>query len=146
MLGFDLAHTTRLARETGGTWSRYAPADHDRPWPLDHGGMTDKSRELESSWARTRGHLAAAMSCLVEATTADLSGVQEWIDHNELSLAFDDLVDLGDDRELPLAFWFHLDRAAREMRLHSAALGMPHLTSADLCRRHLAAASEASDE
>ncbi|MFI1400968.1 hypothetical protein [Streptomyces sp. NPDC020681] len=29
-----------------------------------------------------------------------------------------------------------------EMRLYSDALHKPHLTAADLCRRHLAAASE----
>ncbi|MFF4576447.1 hypothetical protein [Streptomyces sp. NPDC001410] len=44
--------------------------------------------------------------------------------------------------ELPLAFWQHLDEAAREMNLYSAALDKPHLTSADLCLRHIAAAPE----
>nr|WP_232546752.1 MafI family immunity protein [Streptomyces antimycoticus] len=55
------------------------------------------------------------MSCLTETAEIDPSGVQEWLDHNELGLAFDDLVDLGHDRELPLGFWQHLDEAAREM-------------------------------
>ncbi|GAA3075147.1 hypothetical protein [Streptomyces glomeratus] len=82
------------------------------------------------------------MSRLTETAEIDPSGVQESLDHNELELAFDDLVDLGHDRELPLAFWQHLDMAAREMNLYSAALDKPHLTSADLCRRHMAAASE----
>ncbi|MGW1411529.1 hypothetical protein [Streptomyces sp. NPDC002403] len=54
---------------------------------------------------------------------------------NELGLAFDCLVDLGDDLELPLPFWQHLDGAAREMRLYSDALHKPHLTAADLGRR-----------
>jgi hypothetical protein len=57
------------------------------------------------------------MSCLTETAEIDPSGVQEWLDHNELGLAFDDLVDLGHDRELPLTFWQHLDMAAREMNL-----------------------------
>ncbi|MDN3057031.1 MafI family immunity protein [Streptomyces sp. SRF1] len=70
---------------------------------------------------------------------------REWLDHNELGLAFDDLVDLGHDHELPLAFWQHLDEAAREMNLYSSVLDKPHLTSADLCRRHIAAASESDD-
>jgi hypothetical protein len=71
--------------------------------------------------------------------------VQERLDHNELGLVFDDLVDLGHDRELPLAFWQHLDEAAREMNLYPGALDEPHLISADLCRRHIAAASESED-
>ncbi|MFF3036042.1 MafI family immunity protein [Streptomyces rubiginosohelvolus] len=33
------------------------------------------------------------------------------MEHNELGLAFDCLVDLGDDLDLPLSFWRHLDRA-----------------------------------
>ncbi|MEU6215321.1 hypothetical protein ABZ891_36170 [Streptomyces sp. NPDC047023] len=52
------------------------------------------------------------------------------------------MAELGDDLDRPLSFWQHLDRAAREMRLYSDALHKPHLTAADLCRRHLAAASE----
>ncbi|GGK28495.1 hypothetical protein GCM10011583_70570 [Streptomyces camponoticapitis] len=105
--------------------------------------MTD--HRLASSWTTTRDHLTAAMSCLTETAEIDPSGVQEWLDHNELGLAFDDLVDLGHDHELPLAFWQHLDEAAREMNLYSSVLDKPHLTSADLCRRHIAAASESDD-
>ncbi|MFF1894622.1 hypothetical protein [Streptomyces sp. NPDC058206] len=55
------------------------------------------------------------------------------------------MVDLGDDLDLSLTFWRHLDRAADEMRLYGEALHKPHLTAADLCRRHVAAASERSN-
>ncbi|MFE7112901.1 MafI family immunity protein [Streptomyces sp. NPDC057600] len=48
--------------------------------------------------------------------SVDLSATLEFLEHNELGLAFDCLVDLGDDLDLPLAFWQHLDRAAREIR------------------------------
>ncbi|MFD4610518.1 MafI family immunity protein [Streptomyces sp. NPDC058440] len=105
--------------------------------------MTD--HPLVSAWTTTRNHLTAAMSCLTRTEEIDLSGVQEWLDHNELELAFDDLVDLGHERELPLCFWQHLDEAAREMNLYSAALDKPHLTSGDLCRRHIAATSESEN-
>ncbi|MEV5149885.1 MafI family immunity protein [Streptomyces sp. NPDC052727] len=105
--------------------------------------MTD--HPLAPSWTTTRDHLTAAMSCLTETAEIDPSGVQDWLDHNELGLAFDDLVDLGHDHELPLTFWQHLDKAAREMNLYSSVLDKPHLTSADLCRRHIAAASESDD-
>ncbi|WP_329302310.1 MafI family immunity protein [Streptomyces sp. NBC_00659] len=104
--------------------------------------MTVDREALQSSWNQTRGHLDAARVHLTGLPNIDLSVTLEFLEHNELGLAFDCLVDLGGDLELPLAFWQHLDRAAREMRLYSDALHTPHLTAADLCRRHLAAASE----
>ncbi|MCX4682740.1 MafI family immunity protein [Kitasatospora purpeofusca] len=104
--------------------------------------MTDHRETLRSSWDRTRTHLTAARTHLIGISDVDLSAAQEYLDHNELGLAFDCLVDLGCDLDLPLLFWQDLDRAAREMRLYSTDLHTPHLTSADFCRRHLAAACE----
>ncbi len=72
----------------------------------------------------------------------DLSFTAEFLNQNELGLAFDCLVDIGYDLELPLIFWQRLDLAAKEMQLYSQTLRTPHLTAADLCRRHLAAAAE----
>ncbi|MFG5717774.1 MafI family immunity protein [Streptomyces murinus] len=104
--------------------------------------MTVDREALQTSWNRTRNHLDAARGHLTGLANIDLSATLEFLEHNELGLAFDCLVDLGADLDLPLIFWQHLDRAAREMRLYSATLHTPHLTAADLCRRHLAAASE----
>ena len=104
--------------------------------------MTVDPEALQASWNRTRGHLDAAREHLTAPCDIDLSTTLEFLEHNELGLAFDCLVDLGDDLDMPLAFWQHLDLAAREMRLYRDALHKPHLTTADLCRRHLAAASE----
>ncbi|MEV8204263.1 MafI family immunity protein [Streptomyces sp. NPDC079189] len=104
--------------------------------------MTDDRVVLQASWNQTRDHLDAARAHLTRLPDIDLSATLEFLEHNELGFAFDCLVDLGDDLDLPLSFWQHLDRAAREMRLYSDALHTPHLTAADFCRRHLAAASE----
>ncbi|MFF4215422.1 MafI family immunity protein [Streptomyces nondiastaticus] len=104
--------------------------------------MTVDRDALQASWNRTRGHLNAARVHLTGLPNISLSATHEFLEHNELGLAFDCLVDLGDALDLPLTFWQHLDRAAREMRLYSDALRKPHLTAADLCRRHLTAASE----
>lgn len=104
--------------------------------------MTDDREVLQVSWTRTRDHLDAARAHLAGLPGVDLSATLEFLEYNELGLAFDCLVDLGGDLDLPLTFWQHLDRAARAMRLYSDALYKPHLTAADLCRRHLAAASE----
>ncbi|MGW3738973.1 MafI family immunity protein [Streptomyces sp. NPDC005148] len=103
--------------------------------------MTVDRAALQTSWNQPRGHLDAARVHLTGLPNIDLSATLEFLEHNELELAFDCVVDLGDDLDLSLAFWQHLDRAAREMRLYSKAL-QPHLTAADLCRRHVAAASE----
>ncbi|MFJ8440927.1 MafI family immunity protein [Kitasatospora griseola] len=104
--------------------------------------MTVDREALQAGWRRTRGHLDAARARLAARPGVDLAVTVEFLEHNELGLAFDCLVDLGDDHDASLAFWQDLDGAAREMRLYGDALHKPHLTSADLCRRHLAAASE----
>ncbi|MER7806377.1 MafI family immunity protein [Streptomyces sp900116325] len=104
--------------------------------------MTVDRAELQAGWNRTLGHLDAARVHLTGLPNTDLSATLEFLEHNELELAFDCMVDLGDDLDLSRTFWQHLDRAAREMRLYSEALHKPHLTAADLCRRHVAAASE----
>ncbi|MFF2629300.1 MafI family immunity protein [Kitasatospora griseola] len=104
--------------------------------------MTVDREALQAGWNRTRGHLDTARARLAGRPGIDLSVTLDFLEHNELGLAFDCLVDLGDDHDAPLAFWQDLDRAAREMRLCGDALHKPHLTPADLCRRRLAAASE----
>ncbi|MFD6293832.1 MafI family immunity protein [Streptomyces sp. NPDC060235] len=104
--------------------------------------MTVDREAFQASWNETRGHLDAARVHLTGLPDIGRSATLEFLEHNELGLAFDCLIDLGDDLDLPLTFWQHLDRAAREMRLYSDALHKPHLTAADVCRRHLAAASE----
>ncbi|WP_411096317.1 MafI family immunity protein [Streptomyces sp. 020-2-3H-GM] len=113
-----------------------------RPGTSNTGAMTVDRQAPQASWNRTRGHLDAARVHLTDLSDIDLSATDEFLEHNELGLAFDCLVDFGDDLDLPLAFWEHLDQAAREMRLYSDALHKPHLTAADLCRRYVAAASE----
>ncbi|MFD5621307.1 MafI family immunity protein [Streptomyces yangpuensis] len=104
--------------------------------------MTLDRGALQAAWNQARRHLEAARTRLTELPDLDLSATLEFLEHNELELAFDCLTDLGDDLDLPLGFWQDLDLAARQMRLYSDALHKPHLTAADLCRRHLAAASE----
>ncbi|WDO07611.1 MafI family immunity protein [Streptomyces murinus] len=104
--------------------------------------MTVDRGAVQASWNRTRNHLDAARIHLTGLANIDLSATLEFLEHNELELAFDCLVDLGDGLDLPLTFWQHLDRAAREMGLYNDSLYKPHLTAADFCRRHIAAASE----
>ncbi|KOG73996.1 hypothetical protein ADK77_07500 [Streptomyces antibioticus] len=130
-----------MRRASAGEADRRKPRDRTHNTG-DTDAMTADREAVQASWNRTRNHLDAARSQLTGLADIDLSATLEFLEHNELGLAFDCLVDLGDDLDLPLTFWQHLDRAAREMRLYSDALHTPHLTAADLCRRHLAAASE----
>lgn len=95
-----------------------------------------------ASWKRTRGHLDAARAHLVCLPGIDLSATMDFLEHNELGLAFDCMVHLADDLGLPLGFWQHMDRAAREMRLYSDEPHMPHRKAAASCLRHLAVAAE----
>ncbi|KAA6200245.1 MafI family immunity protein [Streptomyces parvus] len=105
------------------------------------GAMTHDREALAASWKRTRTHLDAARAYFAPLPGIDLSTTTEFLDHNELGLAFDCMAHLADDLGLPLDFWRHMDRAAREMRLYSDEPHMPHREAADSCLRHLAAAS-----
>lgn len=101
--------------------------------------MSFRHEDLESSWGRTTTHLNAARSALTSVDGVDLSWVDEFLDHNELGLAFDTLVDLGDELDLPIPYWQTLDQAAREMQLYTVGSAAPHAPAAATCRRHLAA-------
>jgi hypothetical protein len=99
----------------------------------------------EASWEQVKNALEAAAALLVSGDLSEgLADFGDYLARNELELAFDELVAVGDDLELDIEFWLLLDSAAREMRLYSAAINLPHLTSADLCRRHVAVHSETS--
>jgi len=79
------------------------------------------SPELRASWAISLRHLAASRFYLSQ----DLPGaeaIQSWSDaedylhHNELGLALDCLVDLGEACSAPPEFWQELLLAAINMR------------------------------
>ncbi|MGW3720335.1 hypothetical protein ACWD8L_25005 [Streptomyces sp. NPDC005133] len=59
--------------------------------------MTFDRAALRTSWNQTHGHLDAARVHLTGLPNIDLSATLEFLKHNELELAFDCMVDLGDD-------------------------------------------------
>ena len=82
--------------------------------------MADK--HLIESWKRTTRHLLAAMDELpAEIPHMDdgwsLARCQEWLDHNELELAFDELEGIGDEMGCSRRFWQELLAAAENMGL-----------------------------
>ncbi|WP_135237097.1 hypothetical protein [Nocardia sp. CS682] len=59
---------------------------------------------LSASWKRAAGHLNAAEAHLANLPGDGLSPPREFLEHNELGLAFDCLVHLGHILDLPLSY------------------------------------------
>jgi hypothetical protein len=82
--------------------------------------------ELERNLAITRKHLAAARAMLRDdlppgVDGATLTGFDECVRHNEMSLALDELEDLGLACHPVAEFWKHLMYAAENMALTERA-------------------------
>lgn len=83
-------------------------------------------QELERSWAITRAHLSAAARLLPKDPVSgeggcSLSQYREWLDHNELELALDELACVGEENAVPREFWLQLIEAAQNMNLPDRA-------------------------
>ena len=95
--------------------------------------MADRDR-LHESWARTRTHLGRAAVLLPVSPVESADGgcvrrYREWIEHNELELALDELEGLGDRSNVPGEFWSHLLDAAKEMGLRDHVLRLGRRSS-----------------
>src|SRR5437868_2054242 len=76
--------------------------------------------ELNQNWKRTRGFLDAATKFLpqsIEQTDERLIRYHEWLEHNELELALDELKHIGEDVLVSKHFWVELEKAARNIGL-----------------------------
>jgi hypothetical protein len=79
--------------------------------------------DLHASWEITRVHLEAAYNQLPSPVKEDVSGptvesFHEYLTHNELGLALDELEGLGQFNNCSSAFWRELAAAAQSMNLH----------------------------
>lgn len=88
--------------------------------------MNTRREELEASWARTRDHLEHAFARLPASPVDGEEGgavdqFREWLDHNELGLALDELEMLGEANDVGRGFWECLLQAATEMSLRDHA-------------------------
>ena len=77
---------------------------------------------LRASWERTKSHLRKARCELPEAPTrghegGTLEGFEEYLNHNELELALDELEGLASANQTSSQFWFNMRAAASEMSL-----------------------------
>ena len=76
--------------------------------------------ELRQSWEQTRSFLEAATKLLppsIAPTHEKLIRYREWLEHNELELALDELKNIGEDILLPQEFWDELKKASLNMGL-----------------------------
>lgn len=79
-------------------------------------------KDLEASWTRTRAYLQAAFRELPASLAKGEEGQTtqqyfEWLEHNELELALDELEGLGETNPVPISFWRALLDAATNMNL-----------------------------
>ncbi|MEP4931735.1 hypothetical protein [Haloferula sp.] len=77
---------------------------------------------LRASWKRTQVHLNDARSELPKdpapgSEAGSASGFQEFLEHNELELALDELEGMSTTNPTTTHFWFSLRAAASEMEL-----------------------------
>jgi hypothetical protein len=81
-------------------------------------------RALKRLWEAVRRDFDRARS-LLPVRPAEVEGsldrLGEWLDHNELELALDELESLGEDNTAPPKFWEALRSAAERMRLTERA-------------------------
>lgn len=97
----------------------------------------------ESEFNSVKSSLVFAWENMRSSFGVNLNDVGDLIFRNEeFEVAFGVLVDCASEYSASLVVWKSLDRAARKMRLYSDSLGKNYVTSADVCRRYIAAASE----
>ena len=81
---------------------------------------------LPESWEITRRHLERARHLLPHSLREDseggsLTAFEEFLSHNEMELAFDELEMIGVGNHCPSAFWREMLSAAESMQLFDQA-------------------------
>ena len=82
--------------------------------------------DVQESWDITRRHLEKARHVLAASWKGDwkggsLTAFEEFLSHNELGLAFDELEMIGMDYPCPPEFWREMLAAAESMQLFEQA-------------------------
>ncbi len=82
--------------------------------------------DLQGSWDITRRHLEGARQLLPPSSSegsegGSLTAFEDFLSHNELGLAFDELEMIGMDKPCPPEFWRGMLAAAESMHLPEQA-------------------------
>jgi len=72
---------------------------------------------LREVWVATTQHLESARRALIDPNEANLGSYRDYLDHNELGLAFECLVQGADAQGAPRAVWEQLALAAECMEI-----------------------------
>lgn len=73
--------------------------------------------DVKPSWQRTAGFLRSALGALPDPVGEGVRDVIDYLDHNELGLTLDLLVEIGAHQRAPRLFWVSLKDAVDEMNL-----------------------------
>ncbi len=74
--------------------------------------------DFTASWARTHRHLTDASAALPPSPTVDeLAAFDEYLMHNELALALDELAQIAEQSDAAAVCWEALRAAVEEMAL-----------------------------
>lgn len=77
---------------------------------------------LYKSWMYVQSKLRLARTLLDDSSPkSELQSFEEYLDHNELELAMDELDWIGQQCDCPGGFWRNLERAANAMKLTERA-------------------------
>lgn len=98
------------------------------------------SERLEQTWTTVRQHFATARSQLTNPDDEELGLYEDFLDHNELGLALDALVDVAHEQRAPGDVWRSLSAAAETMNLEPND-GV-HGPTVQRIRDHMAAAHD----
>jgi hypothetical protein len=71
-----------------------------------------RDEQLLELWRRARTHLSAARLSLPDSEASGLEWADEFLDHNELGLALDQLADVAGEQDAPRSVWDELQAAA----------------------------------
>ena len=88
-------------------------------------GIFDDIKQFQS-WKRSKDFLLKAKSFVLfnlldEIQMQTIKDFDEFIKHNELGLAFEQLIFLSETINLPIEFWKEMFLAAKEMKLEDEA-------------------------
>jgi len=79
-------------------------------------------QKLLESWRNTKSHFEKAIrhlpnDAILECEDGSLDKYRDWLQHNELGLAFEELEALGHVNDVPREYWMALRDAAQNMKL-----------------------------
>ena len=77
----------------------------------------EEKKALFAKWDRVGGYLRTALSTLKNPEKEEVEKIEEWLEHNELGLAYEDLIELRKTCSAENVFDENMELVAKEMEL-----------------------------